>query len=211
MAGVPSLCSHCGFLFNSTAFALGNGRNITISGGSEPCPRCQRYATILGGTFNAYRDQVEIVSAPPLTHAALSKLRTIAEMVKAQEISPEQAITQADQIAPGFGKLMRRFLELGGPSILIALIALYLQYSDGASSDEFQRRALEMMERGVTSIEQLERKVNIQEENAAKRAEPKPVTKGARSKLQNRTRFEKNKKRRQELQKRRAAFNPRSH
>jgi hypothetical protein len=116
------------------------------------------------GKFNFPGDNIEVVSAPLETMLMLHELQTIAEKAKAGKISNDEALEQASKVAPAFGRYLHFLASMGVPilTIILPLIALYLQFADSQSSDEFQAEALKLMSRQTEIMELLQQREDIQ-------------------------------------------------
>ncbi|WP_206198165.1 hypothetical protein, partial [Shimia sediminis] len=74
--------------FQSRAFSAMNIQGLSLSGNTEPCPRCGRQSRIMDGKFNVDDSgNVEVISAPAWTRAALREMRDT--LVSAREATPE--------------------------------------------------------------------------------------------------------------------------
>ncbi|HEY4192469.1 MAG TPA: hypothetical protein VGM46_07465 [Mesorhizobium sp.] len=134
-------------------------------------------AKLVDGVFNTRGGELEMVSGPPISRAILHKLEEIARRAKAHEITPEDAVKQAAEVAPVLGRIMGRFMVLGLPilTLLIALISLYLQYEGNRSSDEFESDALQLLERQVHAVELLAASANKEPENGVTKKSSGPT------------------------------------
>jgi hypothetical protein len=157
MPGIPSHCTVCGFVFVSNAINVENSRDITISGCATDCPKCGGLAKLVDEKFNEMGRGLEIVSAPPLTHAIINSLRELARRTELGEISHVQAIEEAELISPLLGKVMRIFLATGIPFLTFfgMLVALYLQNEGNKSTETFEKEALKLLARQTQLLENL--------------------------------------------------------
>jgi hypothetical protein len=158
MPSIPGYCPHCGAVFDGRGgIHIGNSTGVVTSGNRMTCPRCGRLANLVDGTFNAKDKKLELVSGPPLTRAVIGKLEEIARQAKAHEITAEEAVKQIAEVDPVLGRLISRYMVTGLPllALIVSIIALYLQYQGNIASDEFERKALLLMERQVQATEML--------------------------------------------------------
>jgi predicted RNA-binding Zn-ribbon protein involved in translation (DUF1610 family) len=152
MPSVPAYCSHCGQIFDgSGGIHISNCADIRLIGNRMTCPNCGHLARIVDGTFSETGNGLELVDGPELTRLILDHFRNIATRAQTKEITPQEAILEATQLNPKLGRLMELFIQIGLPAlaVLISLVGLYLQYEGGVSTDEFEARAIQLLERQV--------------------------------------------------------------
>ncbi len=186
MASIPGYCTHCGTVFEGRGGVHFEGStNIRMIGNTMTCPGCGRMANMVDGVFNERGEGLEIVSAPPITHAVIDRLRQIAEQTRRGEISPEEAVQQLGDVDPKLAAFFSKFHDMGLPylSFFVALVALYLQISGSASEDEYQTRAIQMMERQTIAVETMARSHNVHNESRVKGQRERPATEKANRKL----------------------------
>lgn len=234
MPSVPGYCARCDLVFpGHGGIHIQNSQNITLRGNTLNCPTCGRPAKLMEGTFNATDDDFELIAGPPLTEDILRRFRDIAERARKREITPKQAIVEANEISPVLGSLLGRYLALGltAVGVLVTLIAAYisfvalgyqkesleLQKVDSKISGDFYADALKELKKQTMLLEQIaqipappnsaarmeQKRDRLTAETAAKKpvAIEKPSTRRA----------EVNKKKREDLKRRRMMFNPRKH
>lgn len=156
MASIPGICPHCGHVFDGAGgIRIIGGGNNSFSGNKMRCPKCGKMGNLVDGVFNDKGNGLEIVSAPPLTYAVVERLRQIAREAKQGKITPEVAVQQVEAVDPTLGRYFRTFHDLGIPylSLFVAIVTLYLQWSDGLSQDEFQNRVIALAERQTIAAE----------------------------------------------------------
>lgn len=218
MASIPIYCTHCGAISDGAGgIHIEGSSRITLIGNTTTCPRCGRPAKFVDGVFNERGNGLEIVSAPPITHAVIDRLRQIAEQARQGEITPEQAIEQVNQIDPRVGTLLERVLLLGlGAFTAFLTFLMYqtqldqldLQKSDSQSSGQFQERVIDLLERQVSALEQENDPKGVKPQRRAPAAE-KANGKSPAVKRPSKRRSDVQKARKKALLERRMAFCPR--
>lgn len=138
---IPAKCESCGLSYIATSILIKNSVGVTFSGGSETCPRCGGRAQFQSGVYDFIGDGLGVLRRASRTE--VQKLRDIISAATTGEIDYSDAIRQSDEIRHGFGPLLAAALQYGIPGILIALIALYLQF---ASMKDDERSSADMME-----------------------------------------------------------------
>ncbi len=179
------------------------------------CPNCGGMANLVSGTFSEHGNGLEIVSAPVLTHLILNRLKDVAERAKAGTISPQEALEEARAISPRLANVMSLFIAAGLPilAVFISLIALYLQYQDSISSDEFEAAALKLLQeqasisQSVLHETQANHHKSIDNKSAGP-AKPKPAKETSPGKSKSDRRKQVQKLRKKDLLNHRKAFNP---
>jgi hypothetical protein len=135
---IPTKCSSCGYSYRATSIHIENSTAVTVSG-SETCPKCGGRAEFQAGTYDFIGDSIAVLRSA--SQDDIRKLKGVAAAAAAGEIDRGDAIHQSDEIHEGFGQLLATALKYGVPSLLVALISLYLQYG---SMKEDERDSAEM-------------------------------------------------------------------
>lgn len=218
MAELPGYCPSCGAVFKLPNIVGGSGTmTVTMTGNAVTCPRCGRLARIGDGTYHVRNNKAEFVDGPPITKAVLAQLEEIARRATAQEISPALAVAEATRIDPRFGKLFERFLALGFTAFaaFLAFLAYQiqeqqydLQKTDSVTSTQFYEKALELLDRQASSLENEQHNERVKRQRDAPSAQKTPK-KPVAIKQPSKRRAEVNRERRAELKRRRMMFGPR--
>lgn len=157
MASIPAFCQQCNIAFEDNAIVVTNSK-IDMGGSTTTCPRCGGRAKLVDGSFVEKGKGLEIVAAPPETHAVFEALFGVAEKVKSGEITDNQAVKEVEGINPELAKTFNLFVSLGIPliGIFVAVIGFYMQAEGNASTAEFQKQSLELMNEQVELLKQLQ-------------------------------------------------------
>ena len=137
---IPARCTSCGYSYIATSIRIQNSIGTTISGGSETCPRCGGRAYFQSGTYDFIGDGLGVLRTA--SRDEIRKLRDVVSATTAGQLDFADAIRQSDEIHRGFGPLLAAAMQYGLPGILIALIALYLQF---AAMKDDERSSADMM------------------------------------------------------------------
>lgn len=98
-----AFCAKHGF-FPATAISLENS-SIILQNMGTVCPTCGGSAEILPGRYDAAGDRLNFLMDGSISPQTLAALRRLAERLQRNEITPEQAKTEAEKIAPKAGRL----------------------------------------------------------------------------------------------------------
>jgi hypothetical protein len=101
----PAFCLVHG-LFPCKGIALEEGSGEgTFLGNTTVCPQCGRTAEIIPGQYDASTGGLKIRIDPSISADALVAIRNIAERLKRDEITPEEAEQEAAKISPAAANL----------------------------------------------------------------------------------------------------------
>lgn len=147
-----ALCQRCGLMFQS-AFFSGVGTETTIIGCSESCPRCGGPAsveTVIGGQptgWDLLRDAGQAFRSADLYE--LQRFQAVAQAAAAGALQAAEAQRQAAEVNLTFARLIALAFQWGIPSLLVALVALWIQIKS-AQSDERDHEEMMRELRGQT-------------------------------------------------------------
>ncbi len=150
MTLIPAVCKTCGLSFSANFVHIGRGAHVSFSDSKVSCPRCRSLADIQDGTYN-YLGHV-ISAFTGATQEQLKRFQEIATAAAAGHLSEAQANRQAEIIHIGFGHVISLALQWGIPALLVAIIALYLQWQDSLESSQSSERMLSEL-RGIHETE----------------------------------------------------------
>jgi len=160
-------CDHCGAQFTiRIPFDVSNRTGtVHIQDSRTPCKACDKSARLVdadydlvGGVLAAFRD---------LSSDSLADLKRIAEQAAAGNITPQQAITSANVIHPGLGKAFEVSLKFGLPSLIVALLSLYIAWAAMRSSDRSSDQIVSELQAIHSTMEQ-QVQIEVDKANAAK-------------------------------------------
>lgn len=155
MASIPGYCPHCGCIFDgSGGIHIKNSVGVTVSRSRMTCPNCGRMANLVDGTFNERGQGLELVSGPPLTRVVLDQLNELARRAKADQVTPEKIIEEAEAVAPEVARVLRRVPLSNVISIFLALVAIYMAYQDRQDSRAFQQEVLDLLRTPIATVEE---------------------------------------------------------
>lgn len=124
----PAFCPvHGLFPATNTILVEGNAR-YELTGMVTNCrhPGCNQTAEIIPGKYSALPGRLNILVDPTISTEALAAIKDIAERLKREEISPEEAHAQAKRFGDKVGKLFSPTLlrSSGAVGFLTAVIAI---------------------------------------------------------------------------------------
>ena len=146
MTSLPAYCPKCKSIFPFSEIGIAEGVSVALSNIGTNCPVCGfKDARVSDGVYKATKDAIEILSGPDSTRAMAEALKLVVERFASGELSREQAVQQASDLSPKYGTLLNGLSSLGIPALmlLIAIIALYLQYEGNKSSSEDAHKILD--------------------------------------------------------------------
>ena len=123
-------CTQCGVRFESPIIT--GTASLRLQDVRTNCPNGHVF-TIPDGDYDMV-DSV-VTAFRGATAAQIAELKAVAELARAERISPAEAINQAANISAPFAGLMGRLQAVGGLPLLIAMIALLLQIMSANSDD----------------------------------------------------------------------------
>lgn len=149
-------CTRCHLRFASRAIGIsGDVTGLTIKNMSETCPRCGGRAHVRDGVYD-FTASV-ITSFRSLDRNGLITLRDLAQQVQKGRVQPEIAQMQARSAGPAADDVFRTAMAWGVPSLLVALITLWLQISgDAADADRADRMEALFREQLATQTQMVE-------------------------------------------------------
>jgi hypothetical protein len=140
MTAILASCPDCGAVFPVPNLLEGTAQFI---GSRTRCPNCgSRQARINDGLYKATRGTAELLSGPESTRATIEAFNALMQRLRDGEISNEEALKEAAEIAPKYALLLKEWLPLGLATIglLVALLQAYLQYEGNKSSSEDSKK-----------------------------------------------------------------------
>ena len=130
---IPAICQDCGLIFTSQSISLHNTPHLTVYNSYETCPRRGGRARLQDGIYDFVGN---VVSAfRNTTSDKIEAFQKLAKAAASGSISSAEAEEKSTEIHSSFGHLITLALQWGIPSLLVAIISLYLQWSAATSSD----------------------------------------------------------------------------
>lgn len=202
-------------LFPATAIAIADGvSNFGLVGVSTNCPVCNRASEIIPGIYDAAYGRLNVIVDPSISPEALTALKNIVERLQRDEITSRQAVEEAAQIDPRFGRALLIAAKIGAWAVtaVLMLVQLYLQLQDGSANAAQQEALLQALAEQTAVLEQIAAQASEDEAEAdsnkkgaapaGPKAEPEPTAKNEKSKRRQMV----NKARREALKLRRSQF-----
>jgi hypothetical protein len=167
-------CSNCGFAFQSRAIKVVGSGNVIMQGNQESCPRCGALTAIEDGEYTFVNGVLSAFRA--VNRESIERFREIIVAAEAGTISPEAAAAQAGQIHTHFAALVTQAFKLGIPALLIAIVALYLQWAANHDSAITSQQLVQELQAGRHVNEQILETLNRLDEAGR----PPPISRQVR-------------------------------
>lgn len=143
MALIPAVCDSCNTIWGTRNLISGNAANLTLTGNKvSPCPKCGGWGNIPDGVYELQNDILKVISTTEIEAGSLQQLINLLEALQRGEVSSAEVNRAVERDVPTLAPTFKRALGTSDPvkwaSLLIAIIALYLQGTATAppSADE---------------------------------------------------------------------------
>ncbi|WP_156100399.1 hypothetical protein [Thioalkalivibrio sp. ALJ1] len=114
MGLIPGYCKDCGARFVSQAMSVDDTSTVILENTRVTCPNSPNHrAYLLDGVFTGAGELVKLVSGPDFSFDVLREITELLETARAQRKSLEEAADTAERMYPGFGRILKRFQNLG--------------------------------------------------------------------------------------------------
>jgi hypothetical protein len=146
MSALPAYCPKCHSIFPCHAIGIMEGVAVNLTSIGTNCPVCGfGGARVNDGVYRATKNAIEVLSGPDSTRIMMEALKALLERLAGAEITKDTALEEAAELSPKYAALLDAFYKLGFPPItlLIAIIAAYLQYEGNKSSSEDMKHILD--------------------------------------------------------------------
>ncbi len=178
---IPATCRSCGLTF-ATPHLFGGSGAVTLINCGTNCPRCGGEADIQSGTYQLVENVVTAFSRASVGRETVFRFGEVAKQVQAGTLSNEQATEQIASLGPAIAHLWKWTNDNGqGLALLLMIVALYLQITQGWSDDVAAEKQLKETQRQTQvtqSAEQVQQKIleelQKQTEAATKMAQQGP-------------------------------------
>ena len=118
-------------------------------------------ASIQDGTYDFVGSVMTAVRAPGVMREDVLAFQTLAKAVQAGEVSSKEAFSRAENIGNSFAVLWKLINENAGAlTLIIAIIALYLQFTSNLSSDAGANQAHSDAERHYEISQQIRERIS---------------------------------------------------
>jgi hypothetical protein len=132
---MPAICNTCGTAFPS-GFAFENCRSVSLQGNQAgPCPKCGGRGDIPNGIFSFIDNTIEVISANYKTVETLRNIYNVVEDIKNENLSSEKMTEKIIKNIPELNSFTQNELNRENISLLLAAIALLLQFYQAFHSD----------------------------------------------------------------------------
>jgi hypothetical protein len=209
MTDFPAYCPNCKSIFPFRGFRIEEANvKVTFIDSKTTCPICGNLeAKISDGTYQANSTAIQVLSAPESTLAIIEAFRLLAEQAASGQISKTEAIQKANDLSPKYAALIDQFAKLGLPglALLVAIIALYLQFEGNKSSSEDSKKILDAITGQTLVLKDKHYEPHIDQKGGGP-AYKEPKQKLSAGKRPSGRRSDVNKERRKALKSRRDAF-----
>jgi hypothetical protein len=158
------------------------------------CPVCGNpNARVSEGLFTTANNAIRMLSGPDFSRQNLKIFQGITKQFTDGSISKDEAQRQARSISPQLESLFNKFSTFGIPALtlLVAIIALYLQYEGNKSSSEDSKRLLDTLLTHPYSVQEFQDKNRIDQKGQSPTEpetvnEPSPVNSSTKRQPSNR-------------------------
>lgn len=150
---VPVHCPACGLRFSSRMFSFTDPSNVTLSGNRESCPQCGEMADIQDGTYDFVGNAISSFRA--LDGLAIRRFQDVLKAAESDHAGKAKVISEAAALDPTFGKFVATLQALGGLPLLLAFIALWIQWMAYTEDTRDQEAVLGELRASNTHQEQL--------------------------------------------------------
>jgi hypothetical protein len=148
---MPAYCPDHGEF--PSGFVIEDTLSVTLSGNQSSCPVCGRLCPVIEGTFNIRGGLIEVLAAPGWT---VRKIRRAQQALAAAQADMGQAEADTgpiEAVDPALAQWFRRATKgwtrdavLALLTLLVAVLALYLQERRAAKGDVSEERLREIVE-----------------------------------------------------------------
>jgi len=151
-------CEHCQRVVSSQRIQVRNASDISIGGGSEPCPDCGNVAMVMSATLDVRDEVITVLSASDWTKARLFELhqalRDAQQLAQTDVGAAVARVAQVDQ--PTAGLLLRiaagwtkedTWKLIGALIAIMAIVVPAWQKGSGVSDEDVRRIVNQEMDR----------------------------------------------------------------
>jgi hypothetical protein len=142
-----------------------------MTGCTETCPFCGGTAELLDGDYDFFGNAIRTFRAA--NPDQLLRFQAVAQAAAHGTLAVDAAEKQAAEIGEGFARLIVLAIQWGIPSLLVALVALWLQWQSAHSDDASHAEVMQELKRQTAANEQLVAELRIL--NAKQGMQPPPV------------------------------------
>lgn len=135
---IPALCQNCGLVFPNAGINVGLSARIQVQGSTDQCPGCGQPAPIMEGTFDIFKDTIDVLRSGDLTMEMLDALGIVHRDLRDKKITRAQATEQINQIAPKVSKQVLSWLDrsVNYLGVMVACAVLAITMIDRGSNQE---------------------------------------------------------------------------
>jgi hypothetical protein len=150
---LPAFCPTCKTVFPS-GFVVQQATNTSFSGNRATCPVCHNPdAKVIDGTFDIASDVIKIISAPEFTVEILKAFAAIAKSLSEGKIPEQQAISEANNLSPKLGQLLRGAAnKLTDVALIATLTAVLVAHYDSTTAESSADKRTEMTINAITDL-----------------------------------------------------------
>ena len=95
--------------------------HISLIGCTTRCPACGKLSEVVPGQYSDIEGRLNLLLDPSISPEALRAIRSIAERLSRNEITPEEAEAEAEKVAPPLKKLFSK-LNTEAAAMIVAAI-----------------------------------------------------------------------------------------
>ena len=134
MSPIPGYCNHCATLFARDGVVSARNTTISLTKTSTNCPRCDRMADLVDGTFYFdAQENVRIQSAPLRTILIVSAY-IASRQIETNRVDEVPLLQSASLMPEALGELAKQALRSGGVPKYLSMMLMALSLMVGASS-----------------------------------------------------------------------------